>query len=311
MPPRESHRYEDEAAGIVTVRERDRERERLPDLDAEREVDLGRALTAVATRWWLPLLGLVVGLALGWLLALGGGKAYRASALVYPGTLLAAGGGQLPNPFATPAAIRQVVMSEEAVRRAAQASGMRRGQVRSGISLQQQTATAATRAAGAQFTTISVKGPAPRRVAIAANELARVVVAKLSPFAAAKVRGFEEQLGADEQALAQTAQTIEETTRAFRGRDLSSSDRIALATILNALENRRATLKGDVLNARQLLAQANEYEKPRLIAQAVPRETTARSRRNSVVVGGVIGLLLGLVAALVWEPVTRRAGRTR
>jgi uncharacterized protein involved in exopolysaccharide biosynthesis len=33
---------------------------------------------------------------------------------------------------------------------------------------------------------------------------------------------------------------------------------------------------------------------------------TARSRRNSVVVAAVIGLILGLIAALLWESVAAR-----
>jgi uncharacterized protein involved in exopolysaccharide biosynthesis len=35
-------------------------------------------------------------------------------------------------------------------------------------------------------------------------------------------------------------------------------------------------------------------------------KTTARSRRNSVVVAAFLGLLVGLFAALVWEPLMRR-----
>jgi uncharacterized protein involved in exopolysaccharide biosynthesis len=34
--------------------------------------------------------------------------------------------------------------------------------------------------------------------------------------------------------------------------------------------------------------------------------TTARSRRNDVVVGALLGLLLGIIAALAWEPVAAR-----
>jgi uncharacterized protein involved in exopolysaccharide biosynthesis len=38
-------------------------------------------------------------------------------------------------------------------------------------------------------------------------------------------------------------------------------------------------------------------------------KTTARSRRNAVVVAGFLGLLIGLLAALLWEPVVRRRAR--
>jgi len=34
-------------------------------------------------------------------------------------------------------------------------------------------------------------------------------------------------------------------------------------------------------------------------------KTTARSRRNTVIVAALIGLLLGVFAALLWEPAGR------
>ena len=50
------------------------------DLDAEREVDVRGWWEAVKRRWWLPVLGLLLGLAVGYALALGGGEVYRAEA---------------------------------------------------------------------------------------------------------------------------------------------------------------------------------------------------------------------------------------
>ena len=286
-----------------------RERERLPDLDAEREVDLGRAAATVAARWWLLLLGLLAGLFVGYALSLGGSKVYRASALVYPGTPLAAGGGQLPNLLGTPTAIRQLVTAEANVRRAASASGLPPGQVRAGTSVQQQAGAAGARTTGSPFVTISVKGPAPRKVRIATNELARIVVRDLSPFVDQKITTLSTALRADEQALVSVAGTIDTYTRILQRPGLSETDRLVAATTLSTLESRRATLKSDIVNEQQLLAQARSYEKPSIVARAVPRETTARSRRNSLLVGGAIGLLLGLVAALAWDPVAERLRR--
>ena len=62
-----------------------------PDLDAEQEVDLRSAWSKIAARWWLPVLGLVLGLVAGYLLALGGGQVYRAETLVYLGVPVHAG----------------------------------------------------------------------------------------------------------------------------------------------------------------------------------------------------------------------------
>jgi uncharacterized protein involved in exopolysaccharide biosynthesis len=55
------------------------------DLDAEREVDVRGWWEAVKARWWLPVLGLLLGLAAGYALALGGGDVYRAEATLYLG----------------------------------------------------------------------------------------------------------------------------------------------------------------------------------------------------------------------------------
>ena len=41
------------------------------DPDAEQEVDFGRYWRSIAARWWLPVAGLVVGLVVGYLVALG------------------------------------------------------------------------------------------------------------------------------------------------------------------------------------------------------------------------------------------------
>jgi hypothetical protein len=39
-------------------------------------------------------------------------------------------------------------------------------------------------------------------------------------------------------------------------------------------------------------------------------KTTARSTRNSVAVAGLIGLIIGILAALFWEPIAARTGRS-
>ena len=55
------------------------------DPDAEREVDLRSVWERIAARWWLPVLGTVLGLVIGFALALGGGKVYEAETLIADG----------------------------------------------------------------------------------------------------------------------------------------------------------------------------------------------------------------------------------
>jgi hypothetical protein len=113
-----------------------------------------------------------------------------------------------------------------------------------------------------------------------------------------------------ERALEAVTQSIEITTRAVRGGSLDTTERLILLSTLGTSEAQRARIEADLFNAEGLLTQAREFEKPAIFAHAVPREVTARSKRSSLVVAGAIGLLLGLVAALAWEPVARSARRT-
>src|SRR3712207_249955 len=94
------------------------------ELDAEQEVDLGRYASAVAARWWLPLLGLVIGVALGYLASVGGRDVYRAQALVYLGVPLSPGGAPVQSLATNPATVRELVRSEPVVRRVARATGL-------------------------------------------------------------------------------------------------------------------------------------------------------------------------------------------
>jgi hypothetical protein len=68
-------------------------------------------------------------------------------------------------------------------------------------------------------------------------------------------------------------------------------------------------LLDDQLQAKQLLIQAQDVERPAVLTRASAVKTTARSRRNSVVVAAFLGLIVGLFAALFWEPLVRRSRR--
>ena len=106
-----------------------------PDLDAEREVDLGRYLDALVARWWLPLLGLVVGVALGYLLAVGGKEVYRAQATVYVGTPYGPGGNATLQSLATnPNSVGRIARGQETIEQVSQESGMSPRELRAGVS---------------------------------------------------------------------------------------------------------------------------------------------------------------------------------
>src|SRR5207248_11281340 len=56
---------------------------------------------------------------------------------------------------------------------------------------------------------------------------------------------------------------------------------------------------------KQQLAVAQEVELGQQVTFAAATKTTAKSRRNTVIVAALLGLLPGIFAALLWEPVGR------
>jgi hypothetical protein len=274
----------------MSVRERTRPLE--PELDAEQELDLGRYGRAVAARWWLPLLGLIAGAAVGYLLALGGSAVYVGQAVVYLGQplgILGANPVQAPN--TNPSTARAFVNSESVLRRVATEVGLPVSTLREGVSATPIQGNV-PRLGQTPLVQVTVKGPKPARVAAAANELSDALVDRLSAYSATKIETLEEQLAADEAA-------IDQVDAALGRPDVSSTDKLIL-------QLRLAQLQQDRTQATQLLSLARNVEAPRVLTRASAVKSTARSRRNSIAVGGLIGLILGVGAALLWEPVTRR-----
>ena len=290
----------------------------VPDLDAEREVDLRSVWERISARWWLPLTGLLLGLVVGFLLALGGGTVYRAEALIFLGQpFTPQGGGQIQSLATNPRTVGEIVRSESALRVAARESGLTVSQLRGNVS-----STPITTAGQSRLQTplveISVKGNAPAKVAAAANALAERVVERVSLYVDDKVQVLEDQIANDNRELEQIntriSRATQQQTEILENEELSASERLLLLTNINSTigfaEQRRGTVQEDLLQARQLLSLATRVEQSSVIEPAVSAKTTARSGRNAALVGGLIGLLLGCAAALLADPfLARRAQR--
>jgi uncharacterized protein involved in exopolysaccharide biosynthesis len=278
------------------------------DPDAEREVDLARWRSALAARWWLPLLGLLAGVAVGYVLALGGGTVYKAEATVYLGQPFSPGGGAPVQSLATnPSTVGEIIRSEAALKAAARASGLRVGQLRGNVSSQVASAAGVRRLPSqTPIVDISVKGPAPVKTEKAANALARRVVERTSGYVTKKIETYERRLTTQSRELTSSEQRIDALNEVVRNsRDLSPLERLDLISQLDNAEGRRGQIIDQISVAQQLLALAHDVESARIVEPAAAVKTSARSKRTSVVVGALIGLLLGGIAALLWDPAAR------
>jgi uncharacterized membrane-anchored protein YhcB (DUF1043 family) len=294
---------------MTTVRERERE---LPDLDAEESVDLRRHWVAITTHWWLPVVGLVAGVIVGYLISLGGAQVFKAKATVYLGQPLSQGGVQVQSQATNPSTVRQIVTSESTIERVARDSGMRANQLRGHVSTQAVTGNI-SRLGQNPLVAIAVTGHARRPVARAANDLARAVVFSdaLAGYSKTKIDNLQQQVNQEKAALASLSKNLAAQQRALsNGSGLSTAEQLIALGQLNGLLQQQSTITGLLTTNQQQLALAKDVEAPQITTLAAATKTTARSRRNTVMVAGLIGLLLGIVAAVLYEP-ARRTVRSR
>jgi uncharacterized protein involved in exopolysaccharide biosynthesis len=276
-----------------------------PILDDEREVDLGRYLDALVERWWLPALGLLLGIALGYLVSVSSEEVWRAQATVYVGAPYA-NNAPITNSLATnQSTITRVVKSEETIQEVARESGMSPRDLRDGISTQR-LPSGLGRLVPSQLYVIAVTGDERGPTQDAARLLADRVVDGVGGFARSKISSFRAQLDSlDSQLEAVRRQVTESQNQLGRG-GLSGVERLVAINTLQLAEQRRGAIEQDRTETVQLLALAEQVELPRPLDRAVAVKTTARSTRNTVAIACFLGLLLGIFAALLWEPVTRR-----
>jgi len=280
-----------------------------PDLDAEREVDLGRYLDALVARWWLPVLGLLIGVVIGYLLSLGGKDVYRAEATVYVGTPFAPNGAApLQSISTSPNTVTRIARGQQTLQDVAEKSGMTVRQLRAGVSTRG-LKSGGPKTAPNQYYAVTVEGPKRAQVNAAADAIAERIVAVTGGYARLKVDTFKKQIASDQaqlDAIDKQSQQVQQQLASA-----SPNERLTLGTLLLTMEQRRGTLEQDRLQARQLLALAEQVELPQIIDRGSALKATARSSRNSIAIAGLIGLIIGLLAALFWDPITARTGRQR
>jgi uncharacterized protein involved in exopolysaccharide biosynthesis len=275
------------------------------DWEAEQEVDFRRYWDALVARWWLPLLGLVLGAIIGYALSLGGGQTYKAQATVYLGQPYSASGNiQLQSLQTNPSTVRQVVTSQTSIAAAAQAAKLKPAALRGKVSVAAVSGSLA-KLGQTPLVAITVQGAKRDKIRAAANALAGQVIAKVGGFADQKIKIFRAQISSDERqesAIRAQVDSAEKTAQSAA----TPTDKLVAVSLVSVAQQRLAIVQQDRLSASQLLTQAQLIEQPRVVTPAGSQKVTARSRRNSVVVAALIGLILGLIAALIWDSVAAR-----
>ncbi|HXR12582.1 MAG TPA: Wzz/FepE/Etk N-terminal domain-containing protein [Gaiellaceae bacterium] len=267
------------------------------DPEAEREVDFGRYWRLLAARWWVVAGGIVLGAIVGYAVALGGSQNYSASATLYLGQPYTASGNVALQGLQTnPSTVGAVAHSLAVDQRVGAICKTKIGTFRSGISTKPIVGSLSKNGQN-PLVSLTVLSAKKKSAACAANQLAKAVISRISGYAVEKITSFRAQLSQEDSG-------IKNLTSAISDPNVSSTDKLLLQVQLNSAQS-------DLSNTTQLLHQASAVEEPSVLTPASSARVTARSRRNSVVVAGLIGLVLGGLAALLWDRVAAAVARRR
>jgi hypothetical protein len=198
-------------------------------------------------------------------------------------------------PQSNPSAVGTVIKAQSVDEAVAHACHTSVGVFRGGITSQPVASGASTKGVAAAvnpLVQISVQSKKGKVAACAANQLAAAAAKHLGTYPAGKIAYLENAVSIDNQGIKAIENAIASTS-------VSSTDKLVLQTIL-----RQDQL--DKTSNEELLLEATKIESPQIITSAASHKVTARSRRNTVVIAAIIGLILGALAALLWDRVVPR-----
>jgi uncharacterized protein involved in exopolysaccharide biosynthesis len=282
------------------------------ELDAEREVDLARWRRAVVALWWLPVAGLAAGAIVGVLYSFRGGNTYKASALISLGQPTSPG-GVLVNGFGTnPRAISLIVSSADAQAQAAARADMRPAALRGHVSVAQVGAvTGAGAARSTPLISLTVTGTRPSTTAAAANALASIVVGRTTAaYVGLKIRTFKTTLTNVTKQIASVNKRLAVITASEKAaKNLDPFRQLVIVSQEDNAETRLGNLIAQLETLQQQLRFAQEIESAKVVTAARSLKSSAHSRNTSLLVGAIIGLILGAIAAIVADGRGWRPGR--
>jgi uncharacterized protein involved in exopolysaccharide biosynthesis len=295
------------------------EARRFVESEPEQEVDLRTLWERLQSYWWLPLVGLVLGAVVGVLVSLGSGQTWKADTLLYLGQpFTVQGGGQIQSLATNPRTVSEIVHSSFALKQAAAKSGLRLGQLRGHVTSKAVTTVGQTRITS-PLVEISVNGPARVKVERATAALARAVIDQVSTYPDVKIRLLREQIASSQSELKNIDTRVTDAQNQLQSivsdKSLSSVEKLIATTSLNSTigfnEQRRGTVQQELFQNQQLLSLAINVEKSHVVQPASADRVTATSRRNAALIGALIGLILGAIAAYLAEPVLARRNAHR
>jgi len=274
------------------------------DLDEEREIDLRRWVDALLYRWWIMVVGLAIGVLIGVLLTISGRTTgYVAAALISrPQTFSPGGGASVLTYLSNPRAIQTIVTAEPSLREAAAKAGISVDQLRGHVGASTVNANGEAQPdTGSILMQVIVTLNRPKKAEDAANALAEIVKRETtSAYVRQSIQIYKTRLAN----YALRLKTLQTRINALnntlsKSSNLSALDQLVIASQLDSAEAAYGQTLDSQTTNQQLLTLAQQVEQTQIVQLGVAEKAPEQSRRNVVVVAGLIGLLIGAIVALV------------
>jgi capsular polysaccharide biosynthesis protein len=268
--------------------------------------DIGRSLWR--GRWIIVATTLIAALA-GLLLTFVTSTTYTATARVFLGQATTTSGAPISTPGTNPFTAPTALKSDDVLSKVADEAGVSVDRVRSAVSITVPRAPGASAAGQPAVATITVQDSDRPTAQKIANAYAEVVLVESN-------RGYrvvQEVYRARLARLKQDEARYEREVRTFSRLLLTSAgtpQADAYQTLLFASQQQLSEVRGEIDSQELTLAKSEQAEAPQVISlsEEPTSSTSAPNRLRTTIIAGLIGLLVGIIIALVWKG---GAGRKR
>jgi hypothetical protein len=273
----------------------------------EVEVDLGRYVRRVTSRWYIVVACVLAAVAVAVLAGTNSKKSYRATTLLYLGLPVGANGAPLTSSLCTNPATPGILLKQEAVlAKGAKAAGLETSKLRGRASTAVEKA-AITKTNFTAIVRVIVVGPWRLKAQQASNALAQAIRDECGGIARERQGIFRKVIIEQEADLARQREletSIEQSLSDLSADSgLSRTDRLlavqAAQGRLTAVGQRIGLLTESLTENRINFAQTQDVEVSRIVTPARSVRVTAATERASLLIAGLLGLLVGVVVALL------------
>jgi hypothetical protein len=292
-----------------------------PPVQPAGEVRVTDYARRAAKRWYVIVFAVVAAVLLVFLHGVSAAtKQSSASASVYLGQPFGPGGSSVlaGTPLSNPTISITYVTAPKQINTAAKAAGINPRLLRSHVSVLASGGAGAgakpVTGGGPPTITITVEGPwTKHEVQTATNSLANSLIAFANRYTTLKAKLIAHRIAIEQAQIKTFTEAERQAQKNIATIDNSSAPPLAKVAaespFVSNLETAAAqigSLTEGLTNDQLALVAAHDIESASFISRATGHGVSAATRRHSLIIAAIIGLIVGIGLALAWEALRRR-----